>query len=68
MTWHRVGLAWSWASIELGWHRVGGIEAYPTLIEDPQYIAQMFNDYFARIGHKMAKFLSDPPQKLPISR
>ena len=37
-------------------------------IEDPQYIAEMFNDYFARIGHKMAESISDPPQKLPIFR
>ena len=26
----KVGLASSWPGIELGWHRVGGIEAYPT--------------------------------------
>ena len=37
-------------------------------IEDPQYIAEMFNNYFARIGHKMAKSISNPPQKLPISQ
>ena len=28
-------------------------------IEDPQYIAEMFNDYFARIGDKMAESISD---------
>ena len=28
----------------------------------------MFNDYFSRIGNKMAESISDPPQKLPISR
>ena len=37
-------------------------------IEDPQYIAESFNDYFARIGHKMAESISEPPQKLPISQ
>ena len=37
-------------------------------IEDPQYIAETFNDYFARIGHKMAESISNPPQKLPISQ
>ena len=37
-------------------------------IQDPQYIAETFNDYFARIGHKMAESISDPPQKLPISQ
>ena len=35
-------------------------------IEDPQYIAETFNDYFARIGHNMAESISDSPQKLPI--
>ena len=37
-------------------------------IEDPQYIAESFNDYFARIGYKMAESISEPPQKLPISQ
>ena len=37
-------------------------------IEDPQYIDQMFTDYFACIGHKMAESILDPPQKLPIPR
>ena len=37
-------------------------------IEDPQYIAETFNNYSARIGHKMAESISDPPQKLTISR
>ena len=31
-------------------------------IQDPQYIAETFNDYSARIGHKMAESISDPPQ------
>ena len=30
-------------------------------IEDPQYIAEMFNDYFACIGHTMAESILDPP-------
>ena len=37
-------------------------------IEDPQYIAETFNNYFACIGHKMAESISEPPQKLPISQ
>ena len=37
-------------------------------IEDPQYIAETFNNYFAYIGHKMAESISEPPQKLPISQ
>ena len=37
-------------------------------IEDPQSIAETFNDYFARIGRKMAESISAPPQKLPISQ
>ena len=37
-------------------------------IRNPQYIAETFNDYFARIGHKMAESISHPPQKLPISQ
>ena len=37
-------------------------------IEDPQYIAETFNNYFACIGHKMVESISDPPQKLPISQ
>ena len=37
-------------------------------MEDPQYIAETFNNYFARIGHKITESISDPPQKLSISQ
>ena len=37
-------------------------------IENPQYIAETFNEYFARIGHKMAESIWETPQKLPISQ
>ena len=37
-------------------------------IEDPQYIAETFNNYFACISHKMAESISDFPKKLPISQ
>ena len=37
-------------------------------IQDPHYIAETFNNYFARIGHKMTESISDPPQKIPISQ